>query len=138
MSRMIGDSFEDVEGVIHEKIFAKGPYPLPMTDELKNSRKLVEMARKRQQDQNDDEAIATMDQIQQQLERERMINARLNRFDIVRQELGFAPDDVEEYVNGLINGVDVLDEEELEEVEEPDGYVCGHGYPVIREKLHQD
>jgi hypothetical protein len=119
VSRLTGTSFEDIEGAIHENIFAKAPYPLPMTDELKNARKLVgklvERARKRQQDQDDDENVATLDQIEQRLERERMINARLNRFDIAREELGFAPDDVEEYVDGLINGVDVL-----EEVEEPD------------------
>jgi hypothetical protein len=112
VSRLTGTSFEDIEGAIHENIFAKAPYPLPMTDELKNARKLVgklvERARKRQQDQDDDENVATLDQIEQRLERERMINARLNRFDIAREELGFAPDDVED-------GFD-----EVEEVEEPD------------------
>ena len=125
VSRMTGNSFEDVEGAIHENIFAKAPYPLPMTDELKNARKLVEMARKRQQDQNDmarkrqqdqidDENVATFDQIQQRLERDKMINARLNRFDIAKEELGFGADDE----NSFDEWGD--DEEPYDEEEEPD------------------
>jgi hypothetical protein len=112
LSRIQSVSFEAVDQQIRENIFSKAPYPLPMTDELKNARKLVEMARKRQQDQNDDENVATFDQMQQRLERDKMINARLNRFDIAKEELGFSPDDVEEFVDGLINEVDVLEEEE--------------------------
>ena len=95
-SRMQRVSFEDIDQLIHEEIFSKAPYPLPMTDELKNARQLVEMARKRQQDQNDDENVATFDQIQQRLERDKMINARLDRFDIAREELGFGVDDEDE------------------------------------------
>ena len=104
-SRMAGVSFEDVDQLINENIFSKAPYPLPMTDELKNARKLVEMARKRQQDQNEDE-------IQQRLERDKMINARLNRFDIAKEELGFGPDDVENFVDELYYGVDEGEQDE--------------------------
>ena len=86
-----------------------------MTDELRNTRQLVEMARKRQQDQNEDENIAALDQIQQQLERDTMINARLNRFDIAKEELGFGPDDVESFVDELYYGVDELDDGEEDE-----------------------
>jgi hypothetical protein len=114
-SRMTSVSFEEVDQLIHENIFSKAPYPLPMSDELKNARKLVEMAQKRQQDQNDDENVANFDQMQQRLERDHMINARLNRFDIAKEELGFAPDDVEEFVDELYYGVDELDDGEEDE-----------------------
>ena len=115
LSRIQSISFEDADQMIRENIFSKAPYPLPMSDELKNARKLVEIARKRQQDQNDDENVATFDQMQQRLERDKMIDARLNRFDIAKEELGFAPDDVEEFVDG----VDELDDGEEDKQTQP-------------------
>ena len=115
LSRLINTPDDDVDESIQEHIFSKAPYPLPMTDELRNARQLVEMARKRRQDQNEDENIAVLDQIQQQLERDTMIKARLNRFDIAKEELGFGPDDVEEFVDDLINDVDKLDDGEEDE-----------------------
>ena len=115
LSRMTNTPVDDLDENIQEQIFSKAPYPLPMTDELRNTRQLVEMARKRQQDQNEDENIAALDQIQQQLERDTMINARLNRFDIAKEELGFGPDDVESFVDELYYGVDELDDGEEDE-----------------------
>lgn len=123
-SRMAGVSFEYVNQQINENIFSKAPYPLPMSDELKNARKLVEMAQKRQQDQNDDENVATFDQMQQRLERDKMIDARLNRFDIAKEELGFGPDDVENFVDELYYGVDEL-VDELDDGEEAEPTQAG-------------